>query len=77
MCDVLIQIHESCIRDIPHVHKCSEFAVYLREIPHVYAVYLARFGGLAELTWAMKNGDQNVKVEAAGVSLCIFVCVSL
>jgi len=28
-------------------------------------VYLARFGGLDELVWAMKNGDQVIKVEAA------------
>lgn len=32
-------------------------------------VYLARFGGLDELVWAVKNGDQNIKVEAAAVIL--------
>ena len=30
-------------------------------------VYLARFGGLDELVWAVKNGEQNIKVEAAAV----------
>jgi hypothetical protein len=32
-------------------------------------VHLARFGGLAELVWAMKNGDQEIKVEACS-ALC-------
>ena len=60
---------------ITFINAMNEQYIYVKYLMIMHAVYLARFGGLTELTWAMKNGNQDVKVEAAGVSLCVCLCV--
>jgi hypothetical protein len=54
-----------CAKDSITDARAKTGAYDTRSAASAALVHLARFGGLNELVWAMKNGDQVIKVEAA------------